>query len=43
MLKKIGNSFLRIQHAQIRLEHISKHFYLKMPSQVTFGGIPTSL
>ena len=43
MLKKFGNSFFWIQHVQIRLEHISKHFYQKMPSQVTFGGFPASL
>ena len=43
MLKKFGNSFLWIQHVQIRLEHISKHFYQKMPSQVTFSGFPASL
>ena len=43
MLKKFGNSFFWIQHVQIRLEHISKHFYQKMPSQVTFSGFPASL
>ena len=43
MLKKFGNSFFWIQHVQIRLEHISKHFYQKMPSQVTFIGFPASL
>ena len=43
MLKKFGNSFVWIQHVQIRLEHISKHFYQKMPSQVTFSGFPASL
>ena len=32
-----------VQHIQIRLEHISKHFYKKMLSQITFGGFPTSL
>ena len=33
-----------VKHIQIRLEHISKHFYKqKMLSQVTFGGFPTSL
>ena len=42
MLKKFGNSFFWIQHVQIRLEHISKHFYQKMPSQVTFSGFPAS-
>ena len=43
MLKKVGNSFCLIQHVQIRLEHISKHFYQKMLSQVTFSGFPASL
>ena len=43
MLKNIGNSFFWIQHVQIRIEHISKHFYQKMPSQVTFSGFPASL
>ena len=43
MLNKFGNSFCLIQHVQIRLEHISKHFYQKMPSQVTFSGFPASL
>ena len=43
VLKKFGNSFCLIQHVQIRLEHISKHFYQKMPSQVTFSGFPASL
>ena len=44
MLKKFGNSFFfLIQHVQIRLEHISKHFYQKIPSQVTFSGFPASL
>ena len=43
MLKKFGNSFFWIQHVQIRLEHVSKHFYQKMPSQVTFSGYPASL
>ena len=43
MLKKFGNSFFWIQHVQIRLEHISEHFYQKMPSQVTFSGFPASL
>ena len=43
MLKKFGNSFFWIQHVQIRLEHISKHFYQKMPSQVTFSEFPASL
>ena len=43
MFKKFGNSFFWIQHVQIRLEHISKHFYQKMPSQVTFIGFPVSL
>ena len=43
MLKKFGNSFFWIQHVQIRLEHISKHFYPKMPSQVTFSGFRASL
>ena len=43
MLKKFGNSFFWIQHVPIRLEHISKHFYQKMPSQVTFIGFPASL
>ena len=43
MFKKFGNSFFWIQHVQIRLEHISKHFYQKMPSQVTFSGFPASL
>ena len=43
MLKKFGNSLFWIQHVQIRLEHISKHFYQKMPSQVTFSGFPASL
>ena len=27
--QKFGNSFLWIQHVQIRLEHISKHLYQK--------------
>ena len=36
--------FFVVEHIQIRLEHISKHFYKqKMLSQVTFGGFPTSL
>ena len=43
MLKKFGNSFSLIQRVQIRLEHISKHFYQKMPSQITFSGFPASL
>ena len=43
MLKKFGNSFFWIQHVQIRLEHISEHFYQKMPSQITFSGFPASL
>ena len=43
MLKKFGNLFFLIQHVQIRLEHISKHFYQKMPSQVIFCGFPASL
>ena len=43
MLKKLGNSFFLIQHVRIRLEHISKHFYQIMPSQITFSGFPASL
>ena len=43
MLKKFGNSFCLIQHVQIMLEHISKHFYQKLLSQVTFSGFPASL
>ena len=43
MVRKFGNSLFWIQHVQIRLEHISKHFYQKMPSQVTFSGFPSSL
>ena len=43
MLKKFGSSFFWIQHVPIRLEHISKHFYQKMPSQVNFSGFPASL
>ena len=36
MLRKFGNSFFRIQHAQIRLDDISEHFYQKMHSHVAF-------
>ena len=27
LIKKFGNSFIQIQHAQIRLKDIPKHFY----------------
>ena len=43
VLKKFGISFCLIQHIQIRLEHISKHFYQKMPSQVTFSRFHATL
>ena len=43
MLRKFGNSFFRIQHAQIRLNDISEHFYQKMHSHVAFCVIYTRL
>ena len=43
MLRKFGNSFFRIQHAQIRLTDISEHFYQKMHSHVAFCVIYTRL
>ena len=41
--QKFGNSFFRIQHAQIRLDDISEHFYQKMHSHVAFCVIYTRL
>ena len=43
MFRKFGNSFFRIQHAQIRLDDISEHFYQKMHSHVAFCVISSSL
>ena len=43
MIRKFGNSLFWIQHAQIRLDDISEHFYQKMPSYVAFCVIYTRL
>ena len=43
MLRKFGNSHFWTQHAQIRLDDISEHFYQKMPSYVAFCVIYTRL
>ena len=43
LFRKFGNSFFRIQHAQIRLDDISEHFYQKMHSHVAFCVISSSL
>ena len=43
MLRKFGDSLFWTQHAQIRLDDISEHFYQKMPSYVAFCVIYTRL